>query len=390
MVLPDDADDEMRRSGPPLPPEDRLWRHPSELGSPTALRPPRRRRRVSPAVVAVSGVLGAATAVALLAITGMLDPEEEEPSVVERVEAATAADLTAAAERAVPSVVQLEATGPEGIRLGSGVAIRDDGHLLTTADLVEGAESVTALLDDGTRITAEAVGTDRSTDLAVVRIDAALPGIVLGSADDLEEGELILGVSSALGESGSVTVTQGVVSRLGVRLDDTEGPVLYDLIEASDDLGSLAQGSVILDQTGALVGLVTIRDRTTTGDGEAGYSYATPIEFARHVALDLIETGDVAHPWLGIEAGDHEAGDGEPSGAVVETVADGGPAQEAGLASGDVITAIDDEPVADIDDLVVLVRVLEPGQAVRLEYWRDGSPATCEAVLERWHPRPST
>lgn len=391
MVLPDDGDDEMRRSGPPLPPEDRLWRHPSELDSSSPRQVSARPgRRVPAGVVVMSGVLGAVAAVAVLSFAGVLGSDDAQPSVVERVEAATAGDLTTAAERAIPSVVHLETTRPEGSRLGSAVAIRDDGHLLTTADLVDGADSMTALLDDGTRVTAEVVGLDRSTDLAVVRIDADPPGIVIGSANDLEEGELILGVSSALGESGPVTVTQGVIRRVGVRLDDPAGPALYDLIEASDDIGALPQGSVLLDQTGALVGLVTARSRSGTEDGGVPHSYATPIEYARHVAGELIETGDVAHPWLGVEAGDDPTRDVEPTGAVIDSVADRGPADAAGLEAGDVITAIEGEPVEDMDDLVVRVRVLEPGDSVRLEYWREGNPATCEVVLERWHPRPST
>ena len=430
---PDGPEDDGGGLGPPLPPEDRLWRHPSELGAGAARpvgppiapvtaapAPTAARRGASPWLVgAVAGLAGAALTVAALGAGGAFDDQVIRQQVVERVAPSPASTLPVSAtpgQTASPSVASLAASvGPAIARVevtrattattgdgaaadagasttttvGSAVVFRDDGYLLTSADLVDHNLSIGVVLGDGRALPGRLVGTDPLTDVAVLEVDGAgLTTAVLGSADDLAVGQPTLIVGSATTPGAGPAVTSGIVSALGRTLETDAGgtPPRHGMIQTDAPLDPAATGGPLLDRRGAVVGITTDPPDSIAGDG---LSFATPIDTARRVAAQIILTGAVHHPWLGIEGSDldaRHAGDLQlAGGAQVATVAEGSPADRAGLVPDDVITAVGDERIASMADLVVQLREHDPGDVVVLAYRRGDRLGFCVAMLAERH-----
>lgn len=317
-----------------------------------------------------------ATLVGLFAF-GLLDDGSTPPAAIERVQdLPTPTDAAAIAEPTLDALVGLDIGSEQGERHGGGVIFRDDGHLLTSADLVAGATSIDARLMDGRRLPATVAGVDTVTDLAVLRIEGErFPTVTLGSARDLESGERVIAIGSAPSAAAVPLVAEGVIRAVGLRLDTSDGP-LFDLVLASEPAGDLPGGAALLDQQGAVVAIVTGRTGTPAPDPGVAGAYATPMEYAGDVARQLADKGEVAHPWLGLEATD--AGGG---GAQIDGVAAAGPAEASGLRPGDVITAVDGRPVTSYTALMTVVRARDTGDTVHLTYRRAGSEATCSLTL---------
>ncbi len=411
-------EDEGRPFGAPLPPDDRLWRHPSEVGQAQAPAPVAagdvgatalaRGRR--PLAMAVCGLAGAVLTLGLVAAYANLGPEVVERQVVERVPvtpvsfesylgeqrsgggggATVAADLGAA-------LVRLEVrSGSSSATVGSGVVFRDDGHVLTNAHLVAGARQITARLHDGREVQATVVGADDSSDIAVLKLAGErFPTAVLGSADELRVGESAMAVGTPFGGDGEPAVTVGSIAALGRRVEARAG-ALHDMIETDAAIDRDASGGALVDRFGVVVGITTTEGTSGGGGGGGGAAgaaplgLAVPIDLARAVADDLVETGHVRRVWLGIEGADVDperaAALGAARGALVGTVVDDSPAAEAGLARGDVIVAVEDRPIATMSSLVSVLRRHDPGDTVELDYVRQGRPATCEVRLAALSP----
>lgn len=431
MLPPEGPDDDGGGLGPPLPPEDRLWRHPSELGAgaarpagpPLVPAPPAparaARRSTSPWLVgAVAGLAGAGLTVASLAATGAFDDQVIRQQVVERVAPSPASTLPVSAppgQTGSPSVASLAAgVGPAVARVevtrtatpdtaggegtttagtttvvGSAVVFRDDGYLLTSADLVDHSLAIGVVLGDGQAQQGRLVGTDPLTDIAVLRVEAVgLTPAVLGSADDLAVGQPTLIVGSATTPGAGPAVTTGIVSALERTLEADGGgtPPRHGMIQTDAPLDPAATGGPLVDRRGAVVGITTDPPGAATGQG---LSFATPIDTARRVAGQIILTGAVHHPWLGIEGSDldaRHAGDLQlAGGAQVATVAEGSPAETAGLAPDDVITAVGDVRIASMADLVVELREHDPGDVVLIAYRRGDRAGFCVATLAERH-----
>ncbi len=420
MLPPEGPDEDGGGSGPPLPPEDRLWRHPSEIGagailppgppvvSPAAPAAPAPRRAPSSWLVgAVSGVAGAALTLGVLAGTGGLDRQVNRTQVVERVAPIPAstlpvssppgadapASVAALAAAVRPAVARLEVTraptsdAPDAettTTLGSAVVFRDDGYLLTSADLVDHSLRIAVVLDGGRAADGRIVGTDPLTDVAVLSIEATgLDSAVLGSAEDLSVGQPALVVGSATTAGQPPAVTSGIVSALGRTLENDGGdPPRHGLIQTDAPLDPAATGGPVLDRRGAVVGISTDPPADSAGEG---LSFAVPIDTARRVAGQIILTGAVHHPWLGIEGSDLAAGEADAlqlaGGARVATVTEGSPADVAGLEVDDVITAVGETRVTSMADLVVHLREQQPGDVVLIAYRRAGQPGFCIATL---------
>lgn len=419
MLPPEGPDEDGGGSGPPLPPEDRLWRHPSEIGAGavpppgppvgSAAPPPPASRGASSSwlVGAVSGVAGAALTLGVLAGTGGLDREVNRTQVVERVAPIPASTLPvssppgadvpgsvatlAAAVR--PAVARVEVTraataGAPGAEttttIGSAVAFRDDGFLLTSADLVDHSLRIVVVLDGGRATDGRIVGTDPLTDVAVLSIEeTGLDTAVLGTAEDLTVGQPALVVGSASTPGALPAVTAGIVSALGRTLGaEGDAPPRHGLIQTDAPLDPTATGGPVLDRRGAVVGITTAPPTSVTGHG---LSYAVPIDTARRVAGQIIGTGSVHHPWLGIEGSDLRAGEADAfqlaGGARVATVSEGSPADLAGLQADDVVTAVGETRVTSMAELVVRLREYRPGDVVLLSYQRAGQPGFCVATL---------
>ena len=264
------------------------------------------------------------------------------------------------------------------------MAFRDDGYLLTSADLVAHSVAVVVILGDGTPRNGRVVGADPLTDVAVVQVDAdGLATAVLGSVEDLAVGQPTLIVGSGGGTGGDPAVTSGIVSALGRSLPATDAgaPTRHDLIQTDAPLDPSATGGALVDRRGAVVGITTDPPDDTAG----GLSFAIPIDTARAVADEIILTGTAHHAWLGIEGSDVEARRADDlqlaGGAQVATVAEGSPADVAGLAPDDVITSVDAVTVTSMADLVVELRRHEPGATILIAFVRDGRPGFAVAHL---------
>jgi S1-C subfamily serine protease len=279
--------------------------------------------------------------------------------------------VAALAEKLGPAVVHLMVTGDDGTAPASGVVIRDDGLVYTSAHEVAGATSITVVLADGRRLQGDLVGADLPTDVAVLEIDADhLTVAILGSSDHLAVGSpaIALGWPSDGGDQASVTT--GVVSAIDHRLD-VGGESLHGLIETDAPIESAWSGGPLVDANGAVIGITT----DLAGD-DAAFGFATPIDLVRRVAAELIASGHVEHGWLGIEGADLTMAEAEQlgvaGGTTVESVMSGSPAERGGLRTGDVITAVGERAVTSSSGLVVALRRHHPGDAVHIVYWRDG------------------
>lgn len=415
MLPPEGPEDDGEDLGPPLPPEDRLWRHPSEMGAAAMASPvrptpvARPARTASPWLVgAVAGLTGAVATLAAVVAFGGFDRGGVQQTVVERVAVAPTVTLpvsiggpaqgdeavAAVAADVGPAVARIEVTraasdGSETettTTTGSAVLFRDDGYLLTSADLVAHSVSIAVVLGDGDLRDGRVVGTDELTDVAVLKIEGeGLPTAVLGSIDDLAVGQptLIVGAPGSPGDDSPVT--SGIVSALGRTLAATTAgaPTRHDMIQTDAPLDPSATGGALVDRRGAVVGITTDPPDTPAGGG--GLSFATPIDTARDIAGEIILTGTAHHSWLGIEGSDVEARQADDlplgGGARVATVADGSPADEAGLATDDVITSVDGIAVTSMADLVIELRHHEPGATILIAYVRDGRPGFAVAHL---------
>ncbi|HET7490143.1 MAG TPA: trypsin-like peptidase domain-containing protein [Acidimicrobiales bacterium] len=378
----DDATGDEEEHSPLLPPDDRLWRHPSEVvehGFPPDMRR-RRRRPVSRWVVAVTaGAAGAILAVGLLAVTGNLRHILRVP-VVERVALPTGT-LTSAggpsprvaeiARRLSPAVVALEVKveGSSRRRDGAGVVFRSDGHVLTSQDAIAGATDIEVVMSDGHRVGGRVVGVDETADVAVVKLAGSVsePVAPIGSGVRLAVGQDVMALGPAAAKK-ETPVTLGVVGALGGQVEREGAPTLVDLIETTVPATAALPGAPLVDGSGAVVGITT----GVSIEGGDGVGFAVPIEWARAVADQLVDTGQVVRAWMGVEGNDGQAA----GGAVITLVRDASPAGAAGLAADDVITAVDGTPVQSMGALRILLRARRPGEAVRLTVRRGKATRT--------------
>lgn len=379
-------DDEADGFRAPLPPADRVWRHPAEIAAASrhdGARRRRRRRRGRALFFTASALSGAGLVLLALAAIGEFSDDDRTPvaaatSLPERGDAlaptTTATfDDDAVAEASIAAIARIRATGPDGVQRGSGVFLPDDGFVLAPATLVAGADEVVVSLDSGVELLATVRGADLDSDVAVIEVAGRnLPHAVLGSADDLVAGDRAL-LLDANRDGIRLTVSSVVATRRRVELQDRamHGMVQIDVDDDTDRAG------VVLGSDGRVVDIATAHtDRP---------GYVTTIDWAMRIAADLMADGEVHHAWLGIEGVDVRPDDadvyGSTDGARVVTVIDGGPAALASLEADDVIVGVDDLPVRSMSDLVLAVRPHHPGDRVRVRYLRDGEERTCEPVL---------
>ena len=391
MPLDDSEDDDAPAFGEPLPQDDRLWRHPSELG-PALLADPAAARRPFHVwgVAAVAGLLGAVATLGVLTVTTGFNQSGAKQSVIEKVPVSqVVTDLVggqqdrgvvAITRQVSPAIARVEATNAAGTVTGSGVLFRDDGYLLTNAHLVNGARSVLVVLANGSDHDGTVVGSDAWTDIAVVKIEGSgFDVAVLGSAESLEVGQPAIAIGSPPGIDGGSSVSVGVVSALGRRVTSADGIELQAMIETDAKVALEAVGGALVDGAGVVIGL------TTTPAGDKGLGFATPIDVAKAVALDIVATGSAQHVWLGVRAVGLDTTTakrlGVPGGAKLAAVIGESPAAIGGLLVDDVITSIDADPVSSMTGLVLALRSHEPGDLVQIAYLRAGEQQTCTVTL---------
>ena len=288
------------------------------------------------------------------------------------VDAGTAEPVAAVAAAVAPSVVQLET----GIGLGSGVVYDDQGHILTAAHVVDGVDELVVRLPDGTRLEGRVVGTDPATDVGVVVVDptpdADLRPAVLAVGVPLEVGQIAVAVGSPFGLEQ--TVTSGIVSAIDRAVVTNGGVVGMVQTDASINPGN--SGGALADRSGRVIGINdAIR---TTGGGNEGVGFAIPISLAVDIAERLIAGEPVQAGFLGVSGTNPTAG---PAGALVTEVVPGSPAADAGLEQGDLVTAVDGDPIRQMSDLAARIRARQPGDSVTVDVLRDDEVLRVDVVL---------
>jgi S1-C subfamily serine protease len=397
----DDADDDDAPvSGPPLPPDDRLWRHPSELGLPTAAGVMDSTTTDSSgtrlwAVAVVAGLIGSALSLGVVAVAGRLSDESITQTAVERVAVRPAAeyrmasasgqDVIAIAKSVTPAIARIESMTDRGKTIASAVLLRSDGYLATNAHVIADLDEMLVVLSDGSEQAARLVGTDAATDIAILKIDRdQLPVAVLGSATELQAGQLAIAIGSPLGPAGGPSVTLGVISSLGRRVEGADGTELRDMIQTDAPSAVGSSGGALCDGSGSVIGMTTAVS-TSADSGANALGYAIPVDIVRAVAHDIIDTGSARHSWLGVEGADLDASNakdmGVTGGAKVTKVVDNSPASIAGLLSDDVITSVDGVKVMSMSAFVVALRGRHPGDAITLEVRRGAELQTMVVTL---------
>ncbi len=394
MPLDDDGDEDAPAAGPPLPPDDRLWRHPSELSG-TGVRAPARSpvaagRPRTRGVVIVAATAGATLAVGLLAVVQGLPRTLDEVSPASTVAASVTQafvgnryEAVRTTTRIAPSMAAVEATVDGATTRGSAVVIRDDGYLVTAAHLVAGAGMIRVVTSDGRTYDADRIGSDPVTDLVVLRIRAnglRPAAFATDSAPAVGERTFAIGCPAAPGEP--LWLAMGAVRALRRSLAGVAGETLHGLIETDAPVVPAAAGGALVNTSGVVVGLTT----SGAGDERARESgFATPAQVVADVAEDIIATGAARHVWLGVEGGDLDTvrakALGVGGGALVQRVVAPSPAADAGLADGDVIVEVDGIPVRSMSELVASVREHDDGEQVEVTYIRGDERAARTITL---------
>lgn len=269
---------------------------------------------------------------------------------------------------------------------GSGVIVSRDGYIVTNYHVIADAERISVLLSDKREYDAVLVGSDPSTDLAVIRIEDGdhLPVIPLGNSDIVEVGDWVMAVGNPFRLTS--TVTAGIVSALGRQVDIIEDDFrIEDFIQTDAAINPGNSGGALVNLQGELIGISTAI--ATRGGSYEGYGFAVPSNLVVRVVRDLIEYGTVQRGYLGIQItpiSSRQANDlglERVGGVLLSHVAQGGAAQRAGLRSGDVLLSIDGDEVNAPNQVQSRIALKRPGDHLSLDVWRNGRVATFEAEL---------
>ena len=395
MAFDEPGEEERPESTPPLPPEDRLWRHPSELAggvpAPAAWAGPTSPRgtRTTVAALAGAGLAGALVAVGVMWFTRPTRVVVEEgPSSTARAAAATTVAFAPAgvpsedlARDLSPSLVPVAAEHDGTWVEGTGILLDDAGTIAVATPVVDGATTVMVTDHHGARLSADLAGTDAATGVTVIVVDGRVGTPVAASPAAARAGQPVAVISATAASSSGATqqrVVTASVSAIGVRT--TVDPlVLHDAVQLDRAVPADATGGVVVDAKGRLLGIVV------AGSGNEDLAVAVPAADAMDAAEGLRDDGEVRRAWLGVRAVDLAPSAAAllsvKGGALLTSVQSGSPAAASGLRKGDVITALDDEPVGDASDLVVALRRWHPGETVQVSWHRGAESGQTEITL---------
>ena len=303
----------------------------------------------------------------------LLDSPSSGTTLVQQPGSAASTDyvpgsVTAAAAKAMPSTVDIKVRTAGGTSEGSGVILTADGDVLTNNHVVAGANGrITVTLADGSEHPATVVGTSPSYDLAVIKITDAqnLTPAVLGQSSTLQVGQPVVAIGSPRGLTG--TVTSGIISafnRTVVTQGETRGQaVVYNGLQTDTPINPGNSGGPLINLDGQVIGI----NSAIVGQDSTGLGFAIPIDQAKRVAEEIMRTGSATKPLLGVQgntASTNPASD--TSGARIDVVQPGSPAEAAGITAGDTVTKVGDEKVEDFTDLIARIGSYAPGAQVQL------------------------
>jgi putative serine protease PepD len=306
--------------------------------------------------------------------------------------AANPKSYAAIATHVLPSVVSINVNGSGQQDTGSGIILRSDGYILTNNHVVTaaaGGGTVSAVFNDGSTASARIVGTDQEDDLAVIKVNkSGLPAATLGSSSAVRVGDPVLAVGSPLGLTG--TVTAGIVSALNRPVDTTAdqqqninpfsnsappASTVISAIQTDAAINPGNSGGPLVSSTGSVIGINSAIASTGSAfggqAGNIGVGFAIPIDQAKVIAKQLIETGHASHPLMGVSLADATDSSGNDL-ARVQAVTGGGPAAQAGIKVGDIIVAVGGQKTAGADAVIAAIRTHQPGDRVAVTVQRGG------------------
>ena len=352
--------------------------------------------------VVAAAALGAALTIGVLAVTGTFDDQQAvTPTTIATAApaeststqpitpiAGTGINPTAVAAKVLPGIVTVivyedgEAASATGS--GSGVVMSDDGFIITNHHVIEGAASYEVTFEDGRIYTAELVGSDDLTDIAVLKISADdLTAVEFGSADSLRLGDPSIALGNPLGQDGGASITAGIISAFNRRVDFADDTSLFGMIQTDAAINSGSSGGALVNADGQLIGITSAIGVSTAGP--EGIGYAIPIEVVERITSEIIETGDVQHPFIGVTMQSYfgEAADGAiiPGGALIVSVEDVSSAGDAGMLPDDIVVAIGDKDINGQSDLALAVRLHRVGDVVVFTVLRGEETLTFDVMM---------
>ena len=354
----------------------------------SAQRPSRRGRVAALVAGACVMTLGAGTlggAIGYLAARESLAAGPMKVAVASSLSAPASGSIAAVAAAVQPSVVQLDVSGDAGSGTGSGFVIRDDGYIVTNNHVVGSAKSpgsIQVSFADGTTADGTLVGANPGYDIAVVKVDRAnLDAIAMGSSAGLVVGDSVIAVGSPLGLQG--TVTTGIVSALNRPVTaGGEGEMAFiNAIQTDAAINPGNSGGPLVDSTGAVIGVNSAIASMSTGAGQPGsigLGFAIPIDTVKRIVDEIISSGTSSTPVIGVKL---EMAFTGPGAKVAEITGDG-PAEMAGLATGDLITKLNGQLIADATSLIVTIRANAPGDQVMVTVVRGDQTLNIPVTLD--------
>jgi len=358
----------------------------------TVLQRPKRRTGALIAGAAIAAVLGAGAGVGSYAY--LADGQNASPLNVTSAAPPSPAQngtVAAAAAKIEPSLVTIAVQSSGGGGIGSGVVLDKDGHILTNNHVVAGAGdqgTIMVTFHSGATATAKVVGTSEPNDLAVIKVDGVkdLNPATFAKSSELQVGQTVVAAGAPLGLSESVT--SGIVSNTArpVRSGENNDAV-YLAVQTDAAINPGNSGGPLVDLNGAVVGINSSIASTSSGadggqPGNIGIGFAVPSDIAGRVASDLITTGKASSAQLGVRLSGSDAELTTSVGVPLSEVVSGGPADKAGLRTGDVVTKINNFDTTTTDGLIAATRFYAPDTTVKVTFVRDGgSPQTADVTL---------
>ena len=273
--------------------------------------------------------------------------------------------------------------------LGSGVIVSADGYILTNNHVVEGAEKITVMLSDNKSYTAKAVGLDKPSDLAVLKIEATnMPFLNLGNSDNVRVGDIVLAIGNPLGIGQSVTA--GIISAKGRRTGLSDGNNYEDFLQTDAPINRGNSGGALVNLTGELIGINSQILSSGQQGGSIGIGFSIPSNMAKSVMEQLIQNGKVRRGLLGINIQNinedlaKSLNLKEAKGVIVSNVQANSAADKAGLKRGDIVLAINGEDIEDSNVLRNKVAQSQPGAEIKIKISRDGSEQEVTATLDEF------
>jgi len=306
--------------------------------------------------------------------------------------------ITQAVKKVGPAVVtvvgtlpsQMSQFGPTGTQTvsGSGVFISDKGYILTNNHVIDGVKDVTVILSDGTQEKATIVGADMYSDIAVLKTDGKVPAVAsLGNSDVLNPGESVIAIGSPLGDFKN-TVTVGVVSATGRSIDTGNGYTIDGLIQTDAAINQGNSGGPLVNLAGEVIAINTLIVRNSgSGTVAEGLGFAIPINTAAAVADQIIQTGYITRPYMGINfqpiTPDIANAYNLPVqwGAYVTSVSANSPASQAGLQTDDIITSIGGVALDGTHSFINTLFTYKPGDQITVEFMRNGKSQQVQMTL---------